>query len=134
MAKKTIVKRKKVPATAAKKPAFGARDLEIYRKKLEVLQTDLSHTVQKKREEVVPEAEVGDEADVTVHSLERGLVFEQSGTERHMLEEVEAALRRIEKGTFGFCESDSEKISNARLNAMPYARYCIKCQARFERV
>ena len=49
-----------------------------------------------------------------------------------MLEEVEAALRRIEKGSFGFCEANGEKISVARLKAMPYARYCIKCQARFE--
>jgi DnaK suppressor protein len=89
-------------------------------------------TVRKKKEEAIPEAEVGDEGDVAMRSLARDLVFELTDNEHHLLDEVEAALRRIEKGTFGTCEANGERISVARLKAMPYARYCINCQARFE--
>ena len=69
---------------------------------------------------------------MAVRSLQRDLVFEQTDNERHLLDEVEAALRRIEKGTYGVCEANGEKILAARLRVMPYARYCINCQSRFE--
>jgi len=124
-------KLKKKPAAKAD-PKFKG-NMDFYRNKLDELRNDLLKIVQKKKEEeVLPEAEIGDEADVAVRSLARELVFELSGNERHMLEGVEAALRRIEKGTFGICEANGEKITKARLKFMPYARYCIKCQARFE--
>jgi len=135
MKRKTATKSKTTTRThKPKKSSLNAKDVEVYRQKLEQMRTDLSLIVQKKREEATPEGEVGDEADVAVRSLERDLVFEQSGNELRILEEVEAALRRIEKGTFGLCESDGEPISKARLGAMPYARYCIKCQSRFESI
>jgi len=131
--KKSKVK-KIAPAKAGKEkkaaPAFT--DIEPYRKKLESMREDLLKVVQKKREEVLPDSEVGDEADTAVRSVARDLVFELSGNERHLLEEVEAAIRRIEKGTYGFCESDRKKIKIQRLKVMPYARYCIHCQSRFE--
>jgi len=116
-----------------KEGAKPIANLDVYKKKLEGMRNDLLTIVQKKKEEdVLPEAEVGDEADVAVRSLQRDLVFELTGNERHILEEVEAALRRVEKGTYGLCEANGEKIPMARLKFMPYARYCIKCQARFE--
>ena len=124
--KKTL----KQPVKAAAKPVGN---LDVYKKKLDVMREDLLDTVRKKKEEVIPEAEVGDEGDVAVRSLQRDLVFELTDNERHLLDEVEAALRRIEKGTYGICEANGEKIALPRLKAIPYARYCIKCQARFER-
>ena len=128
------MKTKKKPSTSSKAAAKPLANLDYYKNKLELLRDDLNKIVRKKMEEVVPETEVGDEADVAVRSLERDLVFEQSGTERRLLEEVEAALRRIEKETYGICEANGEKIAIARLKAMPYARYCINCQSRFEHV
>lgn len=128
------MKTNKKPAPKKEAPAAPAlANLEWYQKRLEELRADLTKTVQKKKEEVMPEEEVGDEADVAVRSLARDLVFEQTDNERHLLEEVEAALRRIDKGTYGNCEANGEKIAVARLKAIPYARYCINCQARFER-
>ncbi len=120
----------------AKKKAPGIKrigNLDFYRKKLEALRADLLKTVQKKREEALPETEVGDEGDVASRSVARDLVFELTDNEHRLLDEVEAALRRIEKGTFGYCESCVSRIKAMRLKYMPYARYCIKCQARFER-
>lgn len=106
---------------------------EFYKAKLEELRDQLNAAIRKKKEEAVPEAEVGDEGDVAMRSLSRDLVFEVTDNEHRLLEEVEAALRRIEKGTYGLCEANGEKIAVARLKAIPYARYCINCQGRFER-
>lgn len=132
-AKKKIVKKSKPRRASAAKPGMSAKNLEMFRKKLEEMREDLVRMVQKTKEDVQPEPEVGDEADVAVRSLARDLVFELSGNERHILEEVEAALRRIEKGTFGLCEATGKKISLARLKVIPYARYCIEYQNRFEK-
>lgn len=121
--------KKKTNSRKAEKPVGN---VEVFRKKLETLREDLLKVMQKKREEAQPESEVGDEGDVAVRSLTRDLVFELTDNERRLLDEVEAALRRIEKGTFGICEANGERIKLARLKVMPYARYCIKCQARFE--
>jgi DnaK suppressor protein len=107
-------------------------NLDYFQTKLEAMRDDLNNTVRKKKVEAIPEAEVGDEGDVAMQSLARDLVFEQTDNEVHLLDEVEAALRRIEKGVFGYCEANGERIAQARLKAMPYARYCINCQSRFE--
>ncbi len=60
------------------------------------------------------------------------MMFEVTNSERMMLDEIEAALRRIEKNNYGNCELCSKKISAVRLNAMPWARYCIACQVAAE--
>jgi RNA polymerase-binding protein DksA len=55
------------------------------------------------------------------------------GRERRQLDEVNAALSRLEAGTYGVCEQCSRPIPLARLRAMPSARYCVECQAIEER-
>jgi RNA polymerase-binding transcription factor DksA len=47
--------------------------------------------------------------------------------EEYMANEVQAAIKRLDDGTFGKCEMCGRDISAARLDAIPYARYCIKC-------
>jgi len=77
--------------------------------------------------------EVGDEADAASQTFERELLFELKGGERVILDDIEAALRKIEKGNFGLCESCHKNIALQRLKAMPWARHCIVCQSRSER-
>ncbi len=124
-------KSKKIKVKAASKPIEST---DSYRKKLEEMRDDLVNLLNKKKDETKLEEPGGDEGDIAIRSLERDLVFEQSGNERHLLDEVEAALRRIEKGIYGVCEANGEKIPVARMKAIPYARYCIKCQARFDHI
>ena len=50
-----------------------------------------------------------------------------------LLAQVEDALDRMEKGTYGFCEECGARIDPARLKALPYATLCIECQQRRER-
>jgi len=49
------------------------------------------------------------------------------------LEEIQAALERIEKGTFGICTSCGNPIMPARVIALPHAALCVSCQSRLER-
>lgn len=49
--------------------------------------------------------------------------------EQAELREVEAALLRIEQGTFGWCEVCGGAIGRNRLSALPQARYCIRCSS-----
>ncbi len=48
------------------------------------------------------------------------------------LEEVEQALARLDNGTYGLCEACGARIDRARLEALPYVRYCLECQSRKE--
>jgi RNA polymerase-binding transcription factor DksA len=57
-----------------------------------------------------------------------GLIENEQGT----LELVVEALRRMEKGTFGQCVECGDPISKPRLQAIPYARYCIACARKLE--
>jgi RNA polymerase-binding protein DksA len=48
-------------------------------------------------------------------------------SERRLLVEIEDALGRIEDGTYGICQNNGELIPKARLDAIPWARYCVAC-------
>lgn len=52
--------------------------------------------------------------------------------DRNELNLVEQALRRVEKGSYGICGECHEEISYARLEAIPYARFCIDCERKRE--
>jgi DnaK suppressor protein len=52
--------------------------------------------------------------------------------EEQLLEEVDAALARIDAGTFGVCEDCGKPIDPARLEAIPYVSRCIACAKRHE--
>ena len=76
----------------------------------------------------------GDLSSMPIHMADLGSDnFEQEFTlslienNGATLEQIEAALERIEEGTYGQCEECGVKIPKARLNALPYATLCIKC-------
>lgn len=50
-----------------------------------------------------------------------------------LLAQVEAALRRLDEGTYGICQRCGQEISIERLEALPYATLCITCQSQVER-
>ena len=60
------------------------------------------------------------------------LLAKLEGRERHELDEIDAAQRRLEAGVFGVCEGCHRAIPLVRLRAMPTARRCATCQAREE--
>ena len=58
--------------------------------------------------------------------------LEQVGTQQGMVIKINEALDAISKGTYGVCDSCNELITKARLNVLPFARTCIKCQEEME--
>lgn len=58
--------------------------------------------------------------------------LEQVGTQQGTVIKINEALDAINKGTYGICDSCNDLISKARLNVLPFARTCIRCQAEME--
>lgn len=54
-------------------------------------------------------------------------------SERKLLLEIVDALARIENDTYGICEGNNEPIPKARLDAIPWARYCVACASLSEK-
>jgi DnaK suppressor protein len=69
-----------------------------------------------------------DPADQASNSYTKELLFSQSTNERMMLRLIAEALERLQGGSFGECVNCGQEIQAKRLEAIPWARYCIKCQ------
>jgi DnaK suppressor protein len=74
-----------------------------------------------------------DLGDQALSAYTREFQFELGNGDRRLLREVVTALRKLDEGGFGECERCGEPIAEKRLDALPFARYCIDCQRRFER-
>jgi RNA polymerase-binding protein DksA len=88
-------------------------------------------TVEAIREDLNPAGEVTNApvhlADAAPENIDTGIQVIE--TERGMIGEVQAALRRLDSGTFGTCEQCGEPIGDERLDALPYASRCVRCAA-----
>ena len=75
---------------------------------------------------------VGDNIDIAADSSERELLFTLNDSERRRLENINIALEKIDKKTYGICEDCKKPISSQRLKAIPHTKFCIKCSTRNE--
>jgi len=90
-------------------------------------------------EELAREREAGDtqfdeesgEGDTIAVERERDLLL--SAQARHVVDEIDAAIARLKKGTYGVCSYAGRKIPLERLEAIPWADVCVDCKARAER-
>ena len=69
-------------------------------------------------------------ADSSQVTAERGEAEALATKLRATLDEVEHALEKLDQGNYGACESCGEPIAEARLEAMPTARYCMSCASK----
>lgn len=72
-------------------------------------------------------------ADLGTDSYEQEFTLELMDSERKLIAEIDDALNRIEKGTYGICEVDDEPIPKQRLEAVPWARCCVACASLLEK-
>jgi len=72
-------------------------------------------------------------ADMASDSYDRELSLNIAGGEQELVYEIDEALKRIEEGKFGHCFECGKIIPRKRLNAVPYAKYCIKCKSKEEK-
>ena len=73
------------------------------------------------------------QADAGSDAYDRDFALSLLSQEQDALYEIEEALKRIELGTYGICEMSGKAIMVARLEALPFARYTVECQAEVER-
>jgi DnaK suppressor protein len=71
-------------------------------------------------------------ADAATDSFDRDLVLGLASFEQGGLYEIDAALRRIDDGTYGVCELTRRPIPWKRLEAVPWARFCVEAERRVE--
>jgi RNA polymerase-binding protein DksA len=71
-------------------------------------------------------------ADLGTDNFEQEFTLNLLQNEEQLLEEIGAAIERINQGKFGLCEECDGTIAKARLQAMPYARYCVDCARKLE--
>lgn len=74
----------------------------------------------------------GDEADQATMSLNSDLAVDVRARESRELQLIEQALQKIDSGLYGSCEDCGNGISIPRLEALPFAQFCIDCQERNE--
>ena len=120
---------KKIPAA---EPLTKAELAEIAAS-LSEMKTDIAKNVEDKKNLDLLEPEVGDSIDQATQSLDKEILFELSDNERKILRDIEAALRKMEKGTYGLCEHCKNVIEKKRIKALPSARYCMICQSGSEK-
>ena len=78
------------------------------------------------KEQIMADDRGGDEADQTMRIIAEGEYLTQQERLRERLVEIEAALARIEKGSYGVCEETEEVIEPERLLAIPWTRLSIE--------
>jgi len=85
------------------------------------------------REEILIE-NAAEDFDRLQQQLNREVAIRNLDRESKLLKEVQAALNRIDEGTFGVCLRCEEEIPEKRLRALPWAAYCVPCQEAIDRM
>jgi DnaK suppressor protein len=65
-------------------------------------------------------------------NADQELTLSLLGSEKDALDQIEAAIERIENGSYGDCETCGAKIPKSRLEAIPYAAQCVRCASQRE--
>jgi DnaK suppressor protein len=117
-----------------KEPFMNERQREYFRRKLTTWRDDILRdargTILNLQLETTPNADLADRA--TTES-ERQLELRTRDRQRKLIAKIDSALRRLEDGSYGFCEETGEPISLKRLDARPIATLLIEAQERHER-
>ena len=111
--------------------------IDTYRKTLSTLRERIAEDASQLQDEALRTGEgeaSGNLSHVPIHMADLGTdSFEQEFTlglldnHEQKLKEIDAALERIEQGTFGRCEECGKDLSKERLEALPFTRYCVEC-------
>lgn len=107
-----------------------ARKFEFFKRRLlEERRKTLTGNVEEENEELdVDKGGISDIADEASASNERRLLSSLSINDSQILSQIEAALEKIENGSYGKCEKCGKPIPQGRLEVLPYATHCVPCK------
>jgi RNA polymerase-binding transcription factor DksA len=122
---------------------MNERELEKYRRQLQSMARQVATDAATVAEETFAPSGgqlAGELSDAPTHLGDRGTeeyLAEMNSTllenEQYLVTELRAALQRIDAGTFGQCENCGQPIPKVRLDAIPYARFCLRCAEKEQR-
>lgn len=119
---------------AENEPFMNDRQIEYFRRKLndwrEELLDDSRDTIEGLQEST---RNIPDDADRASEETDRALELRTRDRQRKLVAKIDAALRRVDEGEFGYCEVTGEPISLKRLDARPIATMSLEAQERHER-
>jgi DnaK suppressor protein len=117
-----------------KEPFMNERQREYFRNKLLAWREDIlkeaKETLQHLQDENQNHPDLADRAS---SETDRAIELRARDRQRKLIAKIDAALQRIEDGTYGFCEETGEPIALKRLEARPIATLSIEAQERHER-
>ncbi len=136
------VARKKTAKRPARKRRLSAAEREHFRNLLLQKRREIFQNVFEIEGETLKKSRLdasGDLSSMPIHMADLGTDnYEQEfalglmDSERRILHEIDDALQRIEDAVYGTCEGTGEPISKARLEAQPWARYCVEYARKVE--
>ena len=119
---------------AEDEPFMNARQLEYFRRKLLAWKADLLAESRETIEGLQGSTRsIPDLTDRASEETDRALELRTRDRQRKLVSKIDAALRRIENGEYGYCEATGEPISLKRLDARPIATLSLEAQERHER-
>lgn len=115
-------------------PYMSERQLDYYRRKLFDWKSDILRDSQGTLDQLQEDSfHLPDLTDRATSETEKALELRTRDRQRKLISKIEAALRRIETGDYGFCEETGEPIGIRRLEARPIATLSLEAQERHER-
>ncbi|WP_040485030.1 RNA polymerase-binding protein DksA [Lutibaculum baratangense] len=115
-------------------PFMGDRQREYFRKKLLSWREDILRESRETLQQLQSENQNHpDLADRASSETDRAIELRARDRQRKLIAKIDAALKRIEDGTYGYCEETGEPIGLKRLDARPIATLSLEAQERHER-
>lgn len=107
--------------------------LLVFRKLLEERLASLETSFGARIGELVDQRDVlADTTDIATEESDRDLTLRMHDHERKVVDEIRAAIRRVDEGDYGVCEACGDDIGERRLLARPMATHCIDCMTEIE--
>lgn len=117
------------------RPVFPAEFLERQRERLEVKKLEILAMYQKdlKSGQESNDSPTEDLVDRANNAYTRELAFSISDSERELMHQIDLAIERLKSGAYGFCLHTGQQIGQARLEAIPWAKYSVEAQELLEK-
>ena len=125
-----------------KKTGLSSADMKHFKEILLEKRREIVGSVTEMRDEALKQSRLdaaGDLSSMPIHMADIGtdnyqqeFALELMDSERKLLKKIDDALERIEKKTYGICQATEKPIARERLEAKPWARYCVEYAQKLE--
>lgn len=117
-----------------REPFMNERQKSYFRNKLDQWKIDILRESRETLETLSDQSEkMPDAADRASSETDRSIELRARDRQRKLINKIDGALRRLDEGTYGYCDESGEAISIKRLDARPIATLSIEAQERHER-